>query len=200
MASVTIYFSGQEQGNFALDQPRMVVGRDEGCAIRIDNLGISREHCAIFARGPAFVVQDLGSSNGTFVNSKRITEHFLNDGDEIVIGVKYALRFRNEVQSQPAAAVDRLVPDTSNTYEMDAGKIQEQLAKMRAVQQASGGAVPGGPAPGATAREYAQAMSPGPVGTAQEAEKLRLRLTIAICAAALFGAAAFILFILYLTK
>jgi predicted component of type VI protein secretion system len=206
MASVTVYFSGQEQGNFTLDRPRMVAGRDEGCAIRIDNLGISREHCAICARGPAFVVQDLGSANGTFVNSKRITEHYLNDGDEIVIGVKYALRFRNEVQSPPLTALDQAVPDTQNTYVVDGAKIQEQLTRMRAAQQASGGApaaaagAAAGPAPGATAREYAQAMSPGLVGTAQEVEKLRILLTIATCAAVLFGAAAFILFILYLTK
>jgi len=162
MASVTVIFGGQEQKTHPLDKPRMVVGREPTCEIHIDNLGISRQHCEFVPRGEAFVVRDLGSSNGTYVNGRKITEHFLNDADEIIIG-KYTLKFKNEAQvQQPVAAeagTTANVPDTLNTYVMDGAKIQEQLAKMRA----AGG--PGGdstvPA-GATAKDYAKALDATP--------------------------------------
>src|SRR5689334_2824053 len=160
-ATVIIMFGGQEQKTVPLDKPKLVVGSEPTCEIHIDNLGISRQHCAFAARGEAFVVQDLGSSNGTFVNGRKITEHFLNDADEVVIG-KYTLKFKNAAQAaQPAAAKadgEAGVPDTLNTYVMDGAKIQEQLAKMRAGPPT--GSAPAAPAAGATAKDYAKALDP----------------------------------------
>jgi pSer/pThr/pTyr-binding forkhead associated (FHA) protein len=155
MASVTVIFGGQEQKTFPLDRPRMVVGREPTCEIHIDNLGISRNHCAFVNKNEAFVVQDLGSSNGTYVNGRKVTEHYLNDADEVIIG-KYTLRFKNETQAaapaEPAGGGAPAVPDTLNTYVMDGAKIQEQLAKMRASQAQSPGA-PAAPPIGATAKD-----------------------------------------------
>lgn len=165
MASVMVIFGGQEQSNHELDKPKMVVGRDATCEIHIDNLGISRQHCAFLVRSDAFVVQDLNSSNGTYVNQRKITEHFLNDGDEVVIG-KYTLKFKNQAQvAAPAAAPagSAPVPETLNTYVMDGAKIQEQLAKMKGAQPPAPGAPPGAPAQPATARDYARALDPVPV-------------------------------------
>ena len=166
MASVTVIFGGQEQKTYPLDKPKLVVGREPTCEIHIDNLGISRQHCAFVPRGEAFVVQDLGSSNGTFVNGKKITEHFLNNDDEVVIG-KYTLKFKNEAQAATAKEAPKGdaagVPDTLNTYVMDGAKIQEQLAKMRSGQGAAAGASAAAPMPGAgaTAKDYAKALDPG---------------------------------------
>ena len=107
MASLSIIFGGQEERTAALDKPKLVVGRDPTCDIQIENLGISRQHCAFVLRGETYVVQDLGSSNGTYVNGRKITEHFLNHDDEVVIG-KYTLKFKNDAQPAPApAAVGR---------------------------------------------------------------------------------------------
>src|SRR3982751_2435822 len=100
MAYVTVIFGGKEEKTYPLDKSRLVVGREPKCEIQIDNLGISREHCAFSQRGEAYLIQDLNSSNGTYVNGKKITEHFLNNDDEIIIG-KYKLLFRND-QQQPA--------------------------------------------------------------------------------------------------
>lgn len=159
MATLIVIFGGKEERTYTLDRPRMVVGREPQCEIAIDNLGISRQHCALVTKGDAFVVQDLGSANGTFVNGKKIVEHFLNDGDEIFLG-KYVLKFKNEGQSKSEAPRDSsVVPDTLNTFVMDGAKIQEQLTKMRA--QSGGGAsapAPALPAAGATAKDYAKAM------------------------------------------
>jgi predicted component of type VI protein secretion system len=191
MASVTVLFAGQEQGTYELDQPQMVAGRDPECGIRIDNLGISRQHCAILNKGDAFLLQDLGSANGTFVNGRRVAECFLNDGDEIVIGVKYALRFKNEKQAKASAEPDAGVPGTLNTYVMDGTKIQEQLAKMRA-QATAGGAAPGA-APGPqTAKEHAKALEGAAPADAQVA-KLRTLLTVTVCAVIVLAAAVVVL-------
>ena len=164
MATVTVVFGGQEQKVYQLDKPKLIVGREPTCEIPIDNLGISRQHCQFALRGEAFIVQDLGSSNGTFVNGKKITEHFLNNDDEVVIG-KYSLKFKNEQQAAPAAApaagTAANVPDTLNTYVMDGAKIQEQLAKMRQGASASGTAPAATPGAGATAKDYAKALDPG---------------------------------------
>jgi len=162
-ATVTVIFGGKEEQKYLLDKPAFTVGREPACEIAIDNLGISRQHCKLLVRGDAFVVQDLGSANGTFVNGKKIVEHYLNDGDEIFIG-KYILRFSNDTQTKAAPDKDTAgVPDTLNTFVMDGAKIQEQLAKMRA--QAGGGtatpsphAAPAAPGPGATAKDYAKAL------------------------------------------
>src|ERR1041384_6131571 len=120
MASVTVIFGGHEQKSYPIDKARVVVGREPKCEIHIDNLGISREHCAFSQRGDAYLVQDLNSSNGTYVNGRKITEHFLNNDDEIVIG-KYMLKFKNEAQAveKPKTAEEAggaAVPDTLNTY------------------------------------------------------------------------------------
>jgi len=176
MASVTVIFGGHEQKTYPIDKSRIVVGREPKCDIHIDNLGISREHCAFSQRGDAYLVQDLNSSNGTYVNGRKITEHFLNHDDEIVIG-KYMLKFRNEAQAidkpkteEPAGAV----PDTLNTYVMDGPKIQQQLEKMRKEKakdmpaDMGPAAPPKAPHVGATARDYARAMdvdAPKPSGS-----------------------------------
>src|SRR3954469_3245463 len=101
MASVTVFFSGQEQATYPLDKPTMLVGREEVCQIHIDNRSISRQHCAFYAKGEGFIIQDLNSANGTYVNGHKITEHILAAGDMVIIG-KYELRF-NESQAAAAA-------------------------------------------------------------------------------------------------
>jgi len=184
MASISVLFGGQEQRVCQLDKPRMVVGREPNCDICIDNLGISRQHCAFATKGDAFVVQDLGSANGTFVNGKKIVEHFLNDGDEVVIG-KYILKFKNEAQTSaaPEQEGENKVPDTLNTYVMDGSKIQEQLAKMRAnTGGAAGAAASATPGPGATAKDYAKALDAPDMGGAagEQAAKFKLLFFISL--------------------
>jgi len=92
MPSVTVFFSGHEQATYPLDKPTVIVGREEGCQIHIDNRSISRQHCAFYAKGNGFLIQDLNSANGTYVNGHKITEHCLVPGDMVIIG-KYELRY-----------------------------------------------------------------------------------------------------------
>jgi hypothetical protein len=67
-----------------------VLGRDDSADIILDDPGISRRHSEIRVTndGPHVVasIRDLGSTNGTFVNSERITSQRLSDGDRITVG------------------------------------------------------------------------------------------------------------------
>lgn len=62
------------------------LGRSDDNHLQIARPGVSRRHAVIMAAGGGFVVQDLGSQNGVFVNNERISEHRLQDGDQVVIG------------------------------------------------------------------------------------------------------------------
>jgi hypothetical protein len=62
------------------------LGRSDDSHLQIARPGVSRRHAVIMAAAGGFVVQDLGSQNGVFVNGERISEHALKDGDQIVIG------------------------------------------------------------------------------------------------------------------
>ena len=64
----------------------MLVGRDEGADIRVDEPLVSRAHARIERRGEEYVVQDLGSTNLTRVNGEVVGERALQDGDEVRFG------------------------------------------------------------------------------------------------------------------
>jgi len=66
--------------------PRTTLGRHPGNDIRLSDREVSKEHAAIERNGATFVLRDLGSSNGTFVNGRRIRELKLREGDELVLG------------------------------------------------------------------------------------------------------------------
>jgi predicted component of type VI protein secretion system len=71
---------------FDLRPQPMLVGRDEGSDIRVDEPLVSRAHARIEARGEGYVVLDLGSTNLTKVNGAVVTECILRDGDEVRFG------------------------------------------------------------------------------------------------------------------
>lgn len=65
----------------------VTVGRLPACSITINDANVSRHHAEIRSQGSTFLVVDLGSTNGTKVNSNRITgEHTLKDGDVVSFG------------------------------------------------------------------------------------------------------------------
>jgi hypothetical protein len=75
-----------EETAYPLSQQTTVIGRGENCDLRVADPGASRRHAEL-RRGEAWVtVRDLGSTNGTMVNGKRVEEADLDDGDEITIG------------------------------------------------------------------------------------------------------------------
>ena len=67
------------------DEP-ILLGRGTDAAIRLDDDYVSTRHARIAASGDQWFVEDLGSTNGTFVNGERITTSRLAEGDRITVG------------------------------------------------------------------------------------------------------------------
>jgi len=83
---------------FALgDNPEVIVGREGSCDIQILARSVSREHCAIEHEGEAFVLRDLGSSAGTFMNGERVDKVRLQDGMEVSLGPAVLKFFDNGI-------------------------------------------------------------------------------------------------------
>jgi len=72
---------------FPLFKDRVTIGRTQQNDIQINAQYISRRHAVIKTEGDAARVIDWGSKNGVYVNSKRVTEHFLKNGDIVTIGI-----------------------------------------------------------------------------------------------------------------
>jgi len=79
---------------FTLDQDSLTVGRDPNCDIEISDPQVSRQHACIKCQGDLTVIEDMGSTNGTFVNGMRLTSpHTLDNGDVISLGDAVTLTY-----------------------------------------------------------------------------------------------------------
>jgi len=83
---------GRAGESFATEGPRTLIGRSPDCDVFLDDVTVSRRHAEIVREGAAYVIRDLGSLNGTFVNRHRIETSELADDDEVQIG-KYRMTF-----------------------------------------------------------------------------------------------------------
>lgn len=84
---------------FPLFKKRLTIGRTQQNDIQLNVPYISRRHAVILTEGDETRVVDWGSKNGVYVNSKRVTEHFLSSGDRVTIGnaeFRYEERARRE--------------------------------------------------------------------------------------------------------
>lgn len=77
----------------SLDGPEVRIGRQLGNTIVIDDEGLSRVHARVYYDGAQYRAQDLGSSNGTYVNGTRIAEAMMADGAVLQLGPKVCFRF-----------------------------------------------------------------------------------------------------------
>lgn len=65
---------------------RMIIGRGDGCDLKLTDTSVSRRHVEVTAGADGLVLRDLGSGNGTKVNGKRETEIEVQHGDEVALG------------------------------------------------------------------------------------------------------------------
>jgi len=77
---------------FAPAGERTLIGRSPECDVFLDDVTVSRRHAELVRDAERFVIRDLGSLNGTFVNRHRIEQAALEDDDEVQIG-KYRMTF-----------------------------------------------------------------------------------------------------------
>jgi pSer/pThr/pTyr-binding forkhead associated (FHA) protein len=70
----------------ALDGVKVVLGRSKDSDVQVEDANVSRRHAELRREGPAWWLVDLGSTNGTELNGKRVQRSKLRDGDTITLG------------------------------------------------------------------------------------------------------------------
>jgi FHA domain len=102
MPKLLLQYGGAVLKEIPITKEEITVGRRPDNDIVIDNPTVSGHHCKITLSGDSFFVEDLNSSNGVFVNAKKVMKSGLKDND--VIGIaKHALKFIDERQHHEAA-------------------------------------------------------------------------------------------------
>ena len=113
MQAVLVMFrSDGERRSFSMARDMTVIGRREDCDLRIPLGEVSRKHCRIVRDGDSLKLEDLGSSNGTFLNGQRVQEAILSPGDTIQVG---PVVFVLQIDGHPSD--DELRPVTMDSAE-----------------------------------------------------------------------------------
>ena len=88
---------------------RIIVGRTPDNDLQVDSRFVSRHHCQIVTTANSCVIEDLNSTNGIYVKSKRVRRHYLNDGDVVVLG-KHELIYVDERLAKTRSTLNDTVP------------------------------------------------------------------------------------------
>jgi len=99
MAKLIISLSDEETREFELDQEQITIGRRANNDVQIENLAVSGRHAKIITILNDSFIEDLNSTNGTYVNGVLVKKQVLRNGDEVTIG-KNKLVYLNDQASQ----------------------------------------------------------------------------------------------------
>ena len=116
-----MFRSDGERRSFSMARDMTVVGRREDCDLRIPLGEVSRKHCRILRDGDSLKLEDLGSSNGTFLNGQRVQEAILSPGDTIQVG---PVVFVLQIDGQPSD--DELRPVQMETAAPEAAVLGDE--------------------------------------------------------------------------
>ena len=137
MAKVILKYEAAVLKEIPLKQGTLTIGRTAANDLPIDNLAVSGHHAKISYEGDKFVLEDLNSLNGTFVNNQRVRKSSLKHGDEILIG-KHTLVYNDEggapvEKVDPAAERTQPMAKLEETMVLDTKKRREMLQKATVV-------------------------------------------------------------------
>jgi general secretion pathway protein A len=109
LGKLLVATDGRTVQEIALTQGRIIVGRTAENDLQIDSRFVSRHHCQITTSANSCVIEDLNSTNGIYVKSRRVRRHYLNDGDVVLIG-KHELIYVDERLARTRATLNDTVP------------------------------------------------------------------------------------------
>ena len=95
MGKLILSLDGAVLAEYDMNKERYTIGRLPDNDIHVDNMAVSGHHALIINILNDSFLEDLNSTNGTYVNGKLVKKHALQDGDAITIG-KHALKYSNE--------------------------------------------------------------------------------------------------------
>jgi type II secretory pathway predicted ATPase ExeA len=108
LARLYLATEGRTVAEYELRTGRFVIGRTYDNDLQIDSKFVSRHHCQISSDTEESVLEDLNSTNGVYIRSRRVRRHVLKDGDVIVIG-------RHEVMYVDERVMRTIATSTSST-------------------------------------------------------------------------------------
>jgi general secretion pathway protein A len=103
LARIIVAHGGEHVEERPLRIGRIIVGRTADNDVQIDSKYISRHHCQITTTAEGSVLEDLNSTNGVYVKSKRVRRQHLNDGDVVVLG-KHEIMYLDERSARARSA------------------------------------------------------------------------------------------------
>ncbi len=126
LSKLIMQLEAGEGKSFYLKPGKNIIGRDDRLGITIDNDSVSREHAQIYCGADYYELEDLGSTNGTYVNGEEVTEpRQLKDGDMINIGqVVFAFRIPED-KELPSLPVEDSLDDAKPSDEADEAELIE---------------------------------------------------------------------------
>ncbi|MDD4870464.1 MAG: FHA domain-containing protein [Kiritimatiellae bacterium] len=86
LSHLDILLPDQSPKRIELGRNELIIGRDNDCSIHLPLANASRKHARLFVKGEEFLIEDLNSTNGTYVNGVRISRCTLRNHDQIRIG------------------------------------------------------------------------------------------------------------------
>lgn len=134
MARLILMFNNQVMKEYPFIKDSITVGRKPDNNIVVDNLAVSSYHARIDKAGEDFILTDLQSTNGTFVNDKKIVSHRLAHGDNIVIG-KHVILFVASEKGKVEEKDKETKMDLDKTMMLDTAKQRELLSKQPGADQ-----------------------------------------------------------------
>ena len=120
MPIITIKFKDKKISDYPLAVGQTcTIGRKKSNDIVIDNLAVSGNHARIESVSTTFVIRDLESTNGTFVNKKKVSMHNLRHGDVLLIGKHKLIFDRSDLMNKTSGA-DELDDDKTRILDTTA--------------------------------------------------------------------------------
>ncbi len=150
MAKLVLSFNGSVVKDYELDKEILTIGRKPENDIHIDNLAVSGHHAKILTILNDSFIEDLNSTNGTYIGGNKITKHALQNGESIIIG-KHELKYVNaNAQSEESDFEKTMIirPDAAGMPETEEAdqEIEKSIGKI-AADLASAGSTTDGPGP-----------------------------------------------------
>ena len=135
---------------YPLEAAEITIGRDSANIVAINDVEVSRRHARMELRGPTYAIQDLGSTNGTFVNGQRVSGiQALNPGDSVSFGEGIVLTY--EATFDPNATMMSAKASRPVTPPPQRPVPETYQAPIPAPAPVYSGQVPAGPVPMAPA-------------------------------------------------
>ena len=151
MAKLVLSFNGDVVREYPLDQEIMTIGRKTDNDIHIDNLAVSGNHAKILTILNDSFIEDMDSTNGTFIDGDKITKHALKHGDVVVIG-KHQLQYINEAAASEEGEFEKTMiirPDAAGMPEQEESNqaLEKSIGKIASDLASAGATGSDGPGP-----------------------------------------------------